>query len=255
MSPDRTAPVERPAQKAPRDPQIRAALVAHLAGIEPSATVLHEVPIRYARGNFDARRADVIAVSNVVTGYEIKSDVDSLTRLDRQIIAYEALCDFCTIVVGSRHLAHARATVPASWGILLAASGESGVVLHLERLATRNDRVEPAGIARHFWKEECVALLKEHGAKLPRRVLVHALWPLVEALPIDVLRARLRVALVDHENALKDVRVERREEQREHRKREKDRRERMDRILAEWSSRAAERDPTTPLPPSDTLPG
>lgn len=167
------------------DPEIRALLVEHLRASDPAPTIVHEVPIRYARGKFDAGRADVIAVSDVVAGYEIKSDVDSFARLERQVLAYEAICDFNTIVVGPRHLAHARAALPASWGILVAESGER---LRRERPATRNERVEPAAIARQLWKEECVALLKEHGAKLPRRVLVHALWPLVEALPIDVLR-------------------------------------------------------------------
>ena len=220
------------------DPAIRAALVEHLRATDPAATILHEVPIRYARGRFDAGRADVIAVSGVVAGYEIKSDVDSLARLERQVLAYEALCDFSTIVVGSRHLAHARAALPASWGILVAESVESGARLRAERLPAQNERVEPGAIARQLWKEECVALLKEHGAKLDRRVLVHALWPLVEALPIDVLRARLRVALVDHEDALKDVRIDRREQQRERRRSDKEQREKRDRALAEWMARS-----------------
>lgn len=218
------------------DPEIRATLVEHLRKSDASASVLHEVPIRYARGHFDAGRADVLAVSGFVFGYEIKSEADNRARLRRQVPAYEAICDFCTIVVGLRHLPHVRATLPASWGILVATDGG----LRRERQATRNVDVDPAAIARQLWKDECVAMLKEHGMTPARRAYVHDLWPLVEALPIDALRARLRVALVDHENALKDIRVERREERRRRVERERAHREAQDRLLAEWAARAAE---------------
>lgn len=222
------------------DPAIRDAVVAHLTAAKPSAAVLHEVPIRYARGHFDAGRADVIAVSDVVAGYEIKSDADSLVRLGRQIVAYEALCDFCTIVVGPRHLVHVRAVLPASWGIIVVETSNHGALLRRERPEMRNAAVEPAAIARQLWREECIALLKEHGMRPERRAYVHTLWPLVEALPLDVLRSRLRVALVDHENALRDERAARRERQRGHRQSERERREKRDRMLAEWVARARE---------------
>jgi hypothetical protein len=219
------------------DPAIRAAIVAHLRATDPSAVVLHEVPIRYARGDYDAGRADVLTVSDVVSGYEIKSDADSFARLPKQVIAYEALCDFCTIVVGPKHLAHARAALPTSWGIVVAEAADRGVFLRRERLATRNSDVEPAAIARQLWKEEGVALLKEQGTKIDRRTPVYRIWPLVEALPLEVLRTRLRAALVDHENALKDVRVARRKEQRDRRRQEKEQREAREEWLAEIAAR------------------
>ena len=218
------------------DPEIRAALVAHLAATEPSPAILNEVPIRYARGRYTAGRADVLAVSDVVAGYEIKSDADGRSRLDRQVLAYGALCDFCTIVVGPRHLAHVRSKLPASWGILVAEPRAQGLFLRRERFAECNADVEPAAIARQFWKGECVALLKKHGAKIDRRALVHDIWPLVEALPLDVLRAALRVALVAHENALKDNRPRLREIQRKNRHHEKDLRAKRE----EWAARTAE---------------
>lgn len=168
------------------DPKIRAALVAHLRATDPSAAVLHEVPIRYASGSYDAGRADVLAVSDVVSGYEIKSDADSRARLARQVIAYGALCDFCTAVVGPRHLSHVRAELPATWGILVAEPAPGGVFLRRDRDAVRRIAVEPAAIARQLWREEGVALLKEHGVKVERRALVHHIWPLIEALPMEV---------------------------------------------------------------------
>lgn len=218
------------------DPEIRAALAAHLSATEPVSTILNEVPIRYAQGRYTAGRADVLAVSDVVKGYEIKSDADGRSRLDRQVLAYGALCDFCTIVVGPRHLAHARSKLPASWGILVAEPRGEGVFLRRERLAERNTAVEAASIARQLWKDECVALLKKHGVKIDRRARSHEIWPLVEALPIDALRDALRVALVAHENALKDNRPRLREIQRRHRQHEKDLRAKREK----WAASAAE---------------
>lgn len=217
------------------DPTIRAALVTHLRATDPSATVLHEVPIRYARGSYNAGRADVLAVSDVVSGYEIKSDADSRARLPRQVIAYGALCDFCTVVVGPKHLAHVRAELPATWGVLVAEPAPVGVFLRRERDAVRGAAVEPAAIARQLWRDEGAALLKTHGVKFDRRATVSDIWPLVEALPLEVLRARLRAALTDHEAALKDGREAQREASRRHRQWEKDQCAAREKMLAKFA--------------------
>jgi hypothetical protein len=60
-------------------------------------------------------------------GYEIKSDRDTLARLPNQIAAYELCFDTMTMVVGKRHLAKCRATLPEWWGIWEAVPTEKGI--------------------------------------------------------------------------------------------------------------------------------
>lgn len=184
-----------------RDPQIRAALVEHLRMHAPAATVRHEMVIRYARGRYGEARADVVAIDAWLHGYEIKSDRDSRVRLPGQVAAYDALFDFNTLVCAARHVAGARVALPAWWGILVAESASGEVRLREERPAMRNGRVEPASLARQLHKGECIALLRANGVKVPTRTYVHHLWPQVETLPLDVLRAAVRASVVAHGDA------------------------------------------------------
>ena len=61
---------------------------------------------------------DLMTVTNCLTGYEIKSDLDNYQRLDNQITAYDRFFEKCYIVVGGRHLKSAGQKVPDHWGII-----------------------------------------------------------------------------------------------------------------------------------------
>ena len=56
-------------------------------------------------------RIDVAVVNGRFHGYEIKSDRDSLRRLDGQVDLYSKVLDRATIVVGDRHFTEALNTV------------------------------------------------------------------------------------------------------------------------------------------------
>ncbi|MBO9555578.1 hypothetical protein [Cellulomonas sp.] len=128
------------------DPEIRAALVAH---IEPDGTqrrVRHEVLV----GGLGAVevRIDVLAVTGADPGtgagglleaFEIKSDADSVARLPRQITGYEQVAQRCWLAVGSRHHAKATALLPAHWGVLV----HDSAGLRLDRPADPNPHVSP----------------------------------------------------------------------------------------------------------------
>src|SRR5438105_15140559 len=53
-------------------------------------------------------RVDVAVINGVVHGFEIKSDADTLNRLQRQAAAYERVLDLMTLVAPMRHLELAR---------------------------------------------------------------------------------------------------------------------------------------------------
>jgi len=60
-------------------------------------------------------RMDPVVVNSVFHGYEIKSDRDSLRRLDGQVELYSKVLDRATIVVGDRHLSATLNLVPDWW--------------------------------------------------------------------------------------------------------------------------------------------
>src|SRR5689334_4538281 len=57
-------------------------------------------------------RVDVAVVNGVLHGYEIKSDRDSLRRLQSQVALYSKVLELATLVVTDRYLPEARDKVP-----------------------------------------------------------------------------------------------------------------------------------------------
>jgi hypothetical protein len=173
-----------------RDRHIRAALVEHLRQKDPTAAILHELPL--SRGE---RRADVAYVNGVLAGYEIKSDGDSLARLGGQAQEYATVFEYMTMVVARRHLHAVRQMVPRAWGILLAEPTAEGVVFRHVRQPRKNTGQRRDVLVRLMWKEECVRALRAQGIKVSRQASVIDLWPMLEALPMASLCGYVRDAL------------------------------------------------------------
>jgi len=77
--------------------------------------IIHELPIPRP-----SARVDIALVNGELCGFEIKSDVDTLCRLPRQIASFSSVFDRVSIVTTSRHLKSVRHIVPKWWGICLA---------------------------------------------------------------------------------------------------------------------------------------
>src|SRR5437660_3724885 len=69
------------------------------------------------------QRADIVVINGTMTGYEIKSDQDSLVRLAEQVDAYNRVFDHAAVVVGSRHSRSVMSAVPPFWGIFVCHAG------------------------------------------------------------------------------------------------------------------------------------
>src|SRR5690349_15849063 len=70
-------------------------------------------------------RVDFLVLNGLCHGYEIKSRLDSLNRLNRNSAIYCSALDRFTLVVTDRHLVSATATAPPWWGIELAIPHQS----------------------------------------------------------------------------------------------------------------------------------
>ena len=74
-------------------------------------------------------RIDLLTVSGVLHGYEIKSNRDRLTRLASQAATYSRVLDRVTLVVCPRHIEAALQLVPKWWGVLLVRGSAEAVSL------------------------------------------------------------------------------------------------------------------------------
>lgn len=152
-------------------------------------------------------RVDVAVINGRLAGYELKSERDTLRRLPTQVAVYSRVLDCAILVVAERHVEHARTLLPEWWGVMVATSSSSGVVLEHESHPEENPRVVPQDLVRLLWRDEVLVQLErrelDHGYRSKSRAILSKRLadsvPLVElqAIVRDVLKSRegWRVAL------------------------------------------------------------
>ncbi len=122
-------------------------------------------------------RADIAVVNGHLVGYEIKSDSDSLRRLEEQVISYNSVFDRAFVIVGERYAESVKNYVPHWWGVILSTKGpRGGIDFRSLRKAQRNDSVDPISIARLLWRNEAAKILQHKNLsakklRQPRAVL------------------------------------------------------------------------------------
>ena len=106
---------------------------------------------------------DALLVADRISGFEIKSDVDSLTRLPRQIEAYGAVVERAVLVVGDRHLAAGRAAVPSWWTIWGARWQGEEVVIREVRRGRLNPNLNPLAVTSFMSRDDLSDALRDRG--------------------------------------------------------------------------------------------
>jgi hypothetical protein len=109
-------------------------------------------------------RIDLAVVNGVFHGYEIKSDRDSLRRLNRQVELYSKVLDYVTLVAGNRHLAEALDAVPSWWGVLRVCSNQNGPRFDVLREEQKNPHRDPRCLVELLWLDDAIALLAQRDA-------------------------------------------------------------------------------------------
>ena len=94
------------------DKEIRKVLISWLQASNSEIRIYQEKSI-------GASICDLMAVTDCLTGYEIKSDLDNYQRLDRQIKNYDRVFDKNYVVVGQQHHITVEKRVPSHWGIIV----------------------------------------------------------------------------------------------------------------------------------------
>jgi len=178
-----------------RDQDVRLAVRAHLHSLhegDSSTRIVEEMGIWSG-----AVRIDIAVINGELSGFELKSDRDTLDRLPLQADYYSRVFDRLTLVVGTRHVEKASVMLPDWWGITVATGTDAGVTLAEMRLADRNPNIESYLLAQLLWKEEALAVLEKYSlAKGWRSKPAKAIHErLARELPHDALSAEVRAGL------------------------------------------------------------
>jgi len=157
------------------DAMIRAALLTRLRlGGDPAALLLQEMQMEHFRAF-----VDVAAIGTLLHCFEIKSDVDSVSRLKAQAYWTNCVADLATVVVAPRHLAAAERIVPSWWGVITATSRNEVVMLTEVRVPQRNPERNAQHVLNLLRKEELMRVMR---ALAPRASSARTKPKVIEAL-------------------------------------------------------------------------
>lgn len=145
-------------------------------------------------------RIDIAVVNGIMHGYELKSDLDTLTRLQSQMYAYNLIFDKVTLVVGKRHIIEALHLIPEWWGITVARDDNYSRTPRLIpiREAVHNPTQNMHIIAHMLWKDEMLNILSSMGVSKrvsdkPKQYLCNIL---VSSIHQDELKTHVRRILI-----------------------------------------------------------
>lgn len=122
-------------------------------------------------------RADIAVLNGTLVGYEIKTERDTLSRLNSQIVAYNEVFDKSFLIVSDNHLIQAIHTIPEWWGIYrIKKSTEGKYFFSCYRSARLNKTQNTYTLAQLLWKNEAIEvanmlLRKNTTRNLPKREL------------------------------------------------------------------------------------
>lgn len=146
-----------------RDSDVREGLVAAVAaklGEQPHVLV-PEVDIRWTV----PARMDAMLIADRIAGFEIKSDVDSLARLPRQVTAYGAVVERAHLVVGERHRDAAVDLVPDWWSVWSARWQGDRVAVRQVRRGRLNPAIDPLAVTSLLSRSDLEAALRAAGER------------------------------------------------------------------------------------------
>jgi hypothetical protein len=142
------------------DRQIRPALHSYLKQINeniPNTRIIDEFDLYHG-----CARVDVAVVNGLIHGYEIKSEVDSLSQLPNQIKYYSKSLEKITIVVAPSQLKKVANRIPDWWGILLVRYEHPEIIIKEHRESVTNPFLDVGSLLFLLWKSELFSIVENH---------------------------------------------------------------------------------------------
>lgn len=112
-----------------------------------------------------ACKADLVILNGTATVYEVKSERDSLARLERQIAAYRRVFARVYVITAESHLGCVIGGVPRDVGVLLL--GRRGQITTVRAAIDQPERTSSSDIFESIRTEEARLVLQQAGLGIP----------------------------------------------------------------------------------------
>jgi hypothetical protein len=110
-------------------------------------------------------KADLAILNGTATVYEVKSERDSLSRLERQVAAYSKVFAQVYVIAASNHIDAVRGSLPKSVGILRLTGRYR--ISTLREAVDKTESVSPVAIFDSIRTEEARMILSLYGVAIP----------------------------------------------------------------------------------------
>jgi hypothetical protein len=110
-------------------------------------------------------KADLAILNGTATVYEVKSERDSLSRLERQVTAYAKVFARVYVIAAESHVDDVMALVPEDVGVLCLNSRYH--ISTLREASDRPERTSPAEIFDSIRTQEARMILRSRGISIP----------------------------------------------------------------------------------------
>lgn len=179
------------------DLQIRKAFKANFY-FENKVNLVDEIDL--SRGK---ARIDLICTKDFVTGYEIKSDVDSLARLGSQAETYNRSLEKIVVLSGTKHVDLLMDLLPSWWGLVSVKLKEGEICFSEIRAPKLNPHFDHCSLLDLLWKDELISILKNYGvskvgskSKYELKSIIQMIAPYFELKPQVLKLLELRTHLL-----------------------------------------------------------
>lgn len=156
-------------------------LISHALDAEPHAHAITGLPVFLSI-------ADVVIASKSVSAYEIKTDLDSFTRLELQLISYSRSFEYVHVVTSAAKAQRVLDAVPEHVGVL--AFDDSAALATVRAAAGGYARLDIGSVFRVLRKDERLAVLGRligYEVDAPSAVLYSRTYELFADLPMDAV--------------------------------------------------------------------
>lgn len=110
-------------------------------------------------------KADLVILNGTSTVYEVKSERDSLTRLERQVAAYKTVFARVYVIAAEKHISAVQAVVPQDVGVMRLSSRYR--ISTLREAIDRADSTSPGAIFDAIRTSEARSILRLQGVPVP----------------------------------------------------------------------------------------
>ena len=110
-------------------------------------------------------KADLVIFNGTATVYEIKSERDTLSRLERQIAAYRDIFATVYVIAGENHIDDIMEQVPQDVGVMLLSPKNS--ITRVRKAISQPERTRPEAIFDSLRTAEAKRILTDFGITVP----------------------------------------------------------------------------------------